>query len=135
MPDVGAGRCDFPGGSAEDLYHSVQDKLYALPDDTRVFVGHDYPEGKGRGVAWETTIAEQKERNVALPAARTEDDFVSWRKARDKSLSAPRLLFQSVQVNIDAGKLPNPERNEQRYLKIPLNVFRPEPDPAGMSLD
>ena len=133
MPDVGTGRCDFPGGSADNLYESVHDKLYALPATTRVFVGHDYP--KDRDVAWETTVAEQRERNVALPAARDRDDFVAWRNKRDKGLSAPRLLFQSVQVNIDAGKLPNPESNEKQYLKIPLNVFRPEPDPEGLSLD
>jgi glyoxylase-like metal-dependent hydrolase (beta-lactamase superfamily II) len=133
MPDVGTGRCDFPGGSADDLFESVRDKLYALPPTTRVFVGHDYP--KDRDVAWETTIAEQRERNVALPAARDRDDFIAWRNKRDKGLSAPKLLFQSVQVNIDAGKLPNPESNEKRYLKIPLNVFRPAPDPETMSLD
>jgi glyoxylase-like metal-dependent hydrolase (beta-lactamase superfamily II) len=132
MPDVGAGRCDFPGGSAEDLYASIQG-LYTMPDDTRVFVGHDYP--KERDVAFESTIGEQKRSNVALPADRPQADFVAWRQQRDASLSAPRLLFQSVQVNIAAGNLPQPQDNEVRYLKIPLNVFRPAPDPAaGLSL-
>ncbi len=133
MPDVGTGRCDFPGGSAEDLYTSIHDKLYALPADTRVFVGHDYP--KRRDVAWETTIGEQRDENVALPWSRGRRDFIEWREARDNTLSAPRLLFQSIQVNIDAGQLPDPSDNEVRYLKIPLNVFRPEQDPDGMVLE
>ncbi len=126
MPDVGTGRCDFPGGSSTDLYNSIQSNLYGLPEDTRVFVGHDYPEGKGREVAYETTIGQSKEMNVALPAARDLDDFTSWRDARDSGLAAPKLLFQSVQVNIDAGKLPEAAPNEVRYLKIPVNVFKPE---------
>lgn len=130
MPDVGTGRCDFPGGSAEDLYDSIHERLYALPPETRVFVGHDYPKG-GRDVAWETTIGAQREGNVALPASRTREDFVAWRTRRDSGLSAPKLLFQSVQVNIDAGNLPDPSDNEVRYLKIPLNVFRPQPDSAS----
>lgn len=136
MPDVGTGRCDFPGGSAEDLYTSVVETLYALPDDTQVYVGHDYPAGKGRDVAWVAPLAEHKERNVALPAGRTREDFVAWRNARDAGLDAPRLLFQSVQVNVDAGALPKPSGNERRYLKIPLNVFRPPVDEeAGVELD
>ncbi len=135
MPDVGTGRCDFPGGSSEDLYNSIQDNLYTLPEDTRVFVGHDYPEGKGREYAYETTIGESKETNVALPAARTKDDYVSWRDARDSSLAAPKLLFQSVQVNIDAGQLPTAAKNEISYMKIPINVFKPEPKPEdGLEL-
>lgn len=124
MPDLGTGRCDFPGGSAEDLYHSIHEVLYALPDATRMFVGHDYP--KNRDAAWETTVGAQKEGNVALPASRSREDFVAWRNARDSTLSAPKLLFQSVQVNIDAGNLPQPSENKQRYLKIPINVFKPE---------
>lgn len=137
MPDVGTGRCDFPGGSATDLYESVHDKLYELADDTKVYVGHDYPEGRDRSVAWVAPLGEHKERNVALPAARTKDDFVSWREARDASLDTPRLLFQSVQVNVDAGALPEPSANERRYLKIPINVFRPQvdTDDAGVELD
>ena len=127
MPDVGTGRCDFPGGSSEDLYASIM-RLYDLPDATRVFVGHDYPEGRGREVAYETTIGASRADNVALPASRDRDDFVSWRDARDATLNAPRLLFQSVQVNVDAGSLPGPHANDLRYLKIPINVFRPAPD-------
>lgn len=128
MPDVGTGRCDFPGGSATDLYASVQ-KLYAMPDDTRVFPGHDYP--KDRDVTFWAPLSEHKSSNVALPADRTEKDFVQWRETRDSGLSAPKLLFQSVQVNVDAGKLPEAHANEKRYLKIPLNVFRPPSDPEA----
>ncbi len=133
MPDVGTGRCDFPAGSAEDLYTSVHDVLYAFPGETRVFTGHDYPQN--RPIQWESTIAQQRETNVALPASRTRENFVEWRQKRDAGLSAPTLLFQSVQVNIDAGNLPNPEDNELRYLKIPINVFKPEVKPADLELD
>lgn len=121
--DYGTGRCDFPKGSAEDLYESIQ-KLYALPDATRVFVGHDYQPG-GRGVRFETTIGESKAKNPQLRQDTSREAFVSMRKARDASLAAPRLLFQSVQVNIDAGRLPKVEGNGQRYLKVPLNLLRP----------
>ena len=127
-PDVGTGRCDFPGGSARDMYNSVAKVLYALPDDTKAYVGHDYPP-ESREVLTHTTIAEQKANNVALPAGRSEEDFVAWRQKRDRSLDAPRLLFQSVQVNVDAGHLPAKDSNDIRYLRIPLNVFRPEPTP------
>ena len=128
MPDSGTGRCDFPGGSATDLYDSIQRKLYAMGDDTRIFVGHDYQPG-GRPVRHVATVREHKEGNVALPASRSEQDFVTWREARDATLNAPKLLFQSVQVNVDAGHLP-----KTRYLKIPLNAFRPEGD-GELSLD
>lgn len=124
MPDQGAGRCDFPGGSATALYASVHDVLYKLPDDTKVYIGHDYQPG-GRELEYLTTIGAQKAHNVALPEARDEADFVQWREARDATLSAPKLIFQSVQVNVDAGNLPKPAGNKMRYLKIPLNAFRP----------
>lgn len=124
MPDSGAGRCDFPGGSPDALYDSIQ-RLYALDDDVEVYVGHDY-QPNGREVAFKSTIGEEKDGNIALPATRTRADFVAWRNTRDASLAAPRLLFQSVQVNVDAGRLPDPHQNEVRYLKIPINVFRPE---------
>ncbi len=129
MPDIGTGRCDFPGGSAQALYESIHERLYALPPETRVFVGHDYPQD--REVAWEATIQAQRDGNVALPASMSCEAFVGWRETRDAGLQAPRLLFQSVQVNIDAGRLPDPDDNEIRYLKIPLNVFRPEPDDSA----
>lgn len=122
MPDGGTGRCDFPAGSAKNLYHSITSKLYTLPDDTRVFVGHDYQPG-GREVMWETTIGTQKRENIQLKATTSEDEFIQFRTARDKTLAAPKLLFQSVQVNIDAGKMPQPTEDKKRYLKIPINVF------------
>jgi len=122
MPDGGTGRCDFPAGSAKDLYHSISGKLYGLPDSTRVFVGHDYQPG-GREVKWETTIGDEKQNNIQLKATTSEDEFIQFRAARDKTLAAPKLLFQSVQVNIDAGKMPAPSEDKKRYLKIPINVF------------
>ena len=122
MPDGGTGRCDFPAGSAKDLYQSISSKLYALPDSTRVFVGHDYQPG-GREVKWETTIGDEKQNNIQLKATTSEDEFIQFRAARDKTLAAPKLLFQSVQVNIDAGKMPKPNEDKKRYLKIPINVF------------
>ncbi len=121
MDDYGTGRCDFPRGSAAALYASVHGKLYALPDATRVFVGHDYQPG-GRDVMWETTIGSEKERNVRLRASTREEDFVRERESRDKTLSAPRLLWPSVQVNVDAGRLPPPHANGSRYLVVPLRV-------------
>lgn len=133
MPDMGTGRCDFPGGSAEAMYASVQ-KLYALPDATRVFVGHDYQPG-GRELKWETTIGEQKAKNIQIPAARSLQEFVRFRTERDAGLEAPRLLFQSVQVNVDAGKLPEPSANQVRYLRIPVNVFKPSRDTGQTRLD
>lgn len=119
MPDYGTGRCDFPAGSSEDLYTSVHEKLYKLPDSLRVFVGHDYMPG-GRAVAFESTIGEEKRKNIQLNAETTKDQFVQFRNNRDKSLAAPRLLLPSVQVNIDAGSLPVAEENGSRYLKIPV---------------
>ncbi len=121
MPDVGTGRCDFPGGSAKSLYTSVTKELFSLPESTRVFVGHDYPP-ETRDVAWESTIGEQKANNHQLTAATSEADYLQFRNKRDSGLSAPKLLFQSVQINIDAGRFPKPGSNEKHYLKIPLNV-------------
>jgi glyoxylase-like metal-dependent hydrolase (beta-lactamase superfamily II) len=105
MPDYGTGRCDFPRGSAESLYHSVTERLYTLPDDTRVFVGHDYQPG-GRPLAYQSTIADEKRDNVQLPEGRDETDFVAFRTTRDAGLAAPKLLHPSLQVNIRAGRLP-----------------------------
>ena len=126
MHDYGTGRCDFPAGSAFDLYDSVQ-KLYALPDATRVFVGHDYQPG-GRELEFETTIGKSKQCNPQLSADTSKDEFVKFRTVRDRSLTAPRLLLPSVQVNIDAGRLPHPSENGRRYLRLPLNLFRPTDD-------
>ena len=121
IEDYGTGRCDFPRGSADALYTSVHERLYALPDATRVFVGHDY-QPNGRPVRSDTTIGRSKEANVQLRASTSREEFVKHRNERDASLAAPRLLFPSVQVNIDAGRLPKPHANGRRYLTIPLNL-------------
>lgn len=120
MPDYGTGRCDFPGGSAEDLYHSIHEKLYRLPDETRVFTGHDY-QPDGRELRFESTIGEQKRSNIQLKEKTTREEFIRFRKERDATLKAPRLLLPSIQVNIDAGKLPEAENNGKHYLKIPIS--------------
>jgi len=119
MPDFGTARADFPGGSAEALWHSIQDIL-ALPEETRLFTGHDYMPG-GRAPAWETTVAEQKAKNVHLTRARTETEFVVLRNERDAGLPMPKLILHALQVNIRGGRLPEPESNGTRYLKIPLD--------------
>lgn len=119
MPDSGVGRCDFPKGSAADLYNSIASKLYQLPDTTRVFVGHDY-QPAGRAIAFETTIADSKRENIQLNGGSTQEDFIARRTARDQTLNAPRLLYQSVQVNIDAGNLPTAGKNGVVYLKTPV---------------
>jgi len=124
MPDSGSGRCDFPGGSATNLYRSVTQRIYVQPDATQIFVGHDYQPG-GRELRYETTVGEQKQHNVALSGSTTEEQFVEFRQRRDAQLAAPKLLFHSVQVNVDAGRLPAPQ-GDTRYLKIPLNVFKPK---------
>lgn len=121
MPDFGTGRCDFPAGDARTLYQGIQKNLYTLPDETRVFVGHDYQPG-GRALAYETTIGEEKAKNIQLKASTTEDEFVKFRENKDKTLAAPKLIYQSILVNIDAGHLPKAEDNGKRYLKIPLNI-------------
>ena len=121
IEDYGTGRCDFPSGSADALYTSVHDRLYALPDATRVFVGHDY-QPAGRPLRSETTIGRSKETNVQLRASTSRAEFVKRRNERDAKLAAPRLLFPSVQVNIDAGRLPKPHGNGRRYFTIPLDA-------------
>jgi len=118
MEDYGTGRCDFPGGSAEACYVSVHDKLYSLPDETRVFVGHDY-QPNGRELRYETTIGVSKRENIYLTADTPKAEFITKREQRDSTLAAPKLLLPSVQVNIDAGKLPPAEDNGLSYLKIP----------------
>jgi len=127
IEDYGTGRCDFPKGSADALYTSVHEKLYALPDATRVFVGHDY-QPNGREVRWETTLGREKESNIQLRASTSREDFVSRRKERDAKLAAPKLLLPSVQVNIDAGRLPKPHANGRRYLAVPLNMNKKTAD-------
>lgn len=119
MPDYGTGRCDFPKGSAHDLYNSISKILYSLPDETRVFVGHDYSPN-GRQMLFQTTIRESKKSNVQLSGSTSEKSYVEFRTARDKTLKAPRLLLPSIQVNIAAGHLPEQEENGKSYLKLPI---------------
>jgi len=126
MPDSGTGRCDFPAGSAHDLYSSITQRIYTLPDETRIFMGHDYQPG-GREVMNIATVAEQKANNIHLKEGVTEEEFTAFRRERDSELAAPKLLFQSIQLNIDAGDLPDAEEGGKAYLKIPVNIFRPEP--------
>ncbi|MGS0622179.1 MBL fold metallo-hydrolase [Ralstonia sp. VS2407] len=121
MPDVGTARCDFPGGNAHELFHSIR-KLLDLPGETRLFMCHDYPP-EGRGPAWETTVRDERNRNIHVHDGVTEAQFVAMRQARDATLAMPTLILPSVQVNIRAGELPPPEENGVRYLKIPLNAL------------
>jgi len=120
MPDFGTARVDFPGGSAEMLYQSIQ-KILALPDATRIFVGHDY-KAPGRDVyAWETTVGEQKARNVHVGGGKTKQDFVETRTKRDAQLAMPKLIVPSLQINMRAGHMPEPEDNGKSFLKVPIN--------------
>jgi glyoxylase-like metal-dependent hydrolase (beta-lactamase superfamily II) len=119
MPDGGSARCDFPGGSAAALYASAQ-RLFELPDTTRVFVCHDY-QPDGRELRCETTIGEQKRANIHLREGVSEAEFVATRNARDATLGMPRLILPAIQVNIRAGHLPEPETDGHHYLKIPLD--------------
>jgi glyoxylase-like metal-dependent hydrolase (beta-lactamase superfamily II) len=122
MPDYGTARCDFPGGDARTLYHSIH-KLFALPDATRLFLCHDYlPEGRDQ-YRWETTVGDQRRHNVHIHDGISEERFVAMREARDATLDMPRLILPSVQVNMRAGHLPPAETNGVRYLKIPLNAL------------
>jgi glyoxylase-like metal-dependent hydrolase (beta-lactamase superfamily II) len=121
MPDYGTARCDFPGGSAEQLYDSIQ-RIYALPGNTRLFMCHDYQPG-GRELRFVTTVAEQKQSNIQLRAGMTKQEYIKIRTKRDAQLDMPTLILPSVQINIRAGEFPEPEANGTAYLKIPLNVF------------
>ena len=121
MPDVGTARADFPGGDARTLYRSIR-KILSLPEETRIFVCHDYPP-EGREPAWQTTVGEQRAKNIHVRDGIPEDEFVKMRTERDATLSLPRLIIPSIQVNIHAGKLPAPEDNGIRYLKVPLDTF------------
>ncbi len=121
MPDGGSARADFPGGSAEELYESIQ-KVLALPDETRLFMCHDYAPG-GRDIAWETTVADEKAGNIHVGQGRTREDFVRFRTARDAELDMPRLIIPSLQVNMRAGDLPPAEDNGTTYLKVPVNAL------------
>ncbi len=119
MPDVGTARCDFPGGDAHALYRSIRN-LLSLPQETRLFMCHDYPPA-GRSAAWQTTVAEQRERNIHVRDGVDEEEFVDMRQKRDAGLEMPLLILPSVQVNVRAGAMPPPESNGISYLKIPVN--------------
>jgi len=120
MPDFGTARCDFPGGSAETMWDSIQ-KILALPDETRIFVGHDYKAEGRDNYAWETTVGDQKRLNKHVGAGKSKEDFIRMRTERDAKLDMPRLIIPSLQVNMRAGQMPEPEDNGVSYLKVPLN--------------
>lgn len=121
MPDYGTARADFPGGDARTLYRSIN-RVLALPPETRLFMCHDYKAPGRDEYAWETTVGEERARNVHVGAGVSEDDFVKMREARDAKLPTPLLLLPSIQVNIRAGKLPPAEANGVRYLKVPVEL-------------
>jgi len=121
MPDFGTARADFPGGDARQLYRSIM-RVLSLPGETRLFMCHDYKAPGRDQYAWETTVAEERARNVHVHEGVSEDDFVKMRQARDATLAAPMLLLPSIQVNIRAGKLPPAEANGVRYLKVPVEL-------------
>lgn len=120
MPDFGTARCDFPGGSSETLYRSIQ-KILSLPDDTRIFVGHDYKAPGRDEYAWETTVGEQKARNIHIGGGQDKDSFVKMRDARDATLAMPRLIIPSLQVNMRAGQMPPEDEQGNVFLKVPVN--------------
>lgn len=120
MPDYGTARCDFPGGDARTLFRSIN-KVLSLPPETRLYMCHDYQPG-GRELQFVSTVAEEREKNVHVRNGISEEEFVSMRHARDATLGMPTLIMPSVQVNMRAGQLPEPESNGTRYIKIPLNA-------------
>ena len=120
MPDFGTARCDFPGGSSSDLYNSIQ-RILSLPDETRIFVGHDYKAPGRDEYAWETTVGEQKALNVHIGQGRSIEEFVSMRDARDATLGMPKLILPSLQVNMRAGHMPPEDENGDVMLKLPVN--------------
>ena len=121
MPDYGSARCDFPGGDAGTLYESVQ-RIYQLPGKTRLFLCHDYKTKNRNYYKWETTVDEQKEKNIHLNSSVDKQTFIEMRTKRDKTLKTPKLLLPSIQVNMRAGRLPKAENNGKHYLKIPINT-------------
>lgn len=126
MPDGGTARADFPGGSARVLWNSIQ-RIMSLPDKTRLFTGHDYCPAGRKTPLWESTVAQQRADNIHLIKAKTEEEFVALREKRDRELPMPKLMLHSLQVNIRGGRLPGPEGNEKRYLKIPLDALKGTP--------
>jgi glyoxylase-like metal-dependent hydrolase (beta-lactamase superfamily II) len=122
MPDYGTARADFPGGDARTLYRSIR-RLLSLPDETRLFLCHDYKAPGRDQFRWQTNVADEKAHNIHVHAGIDEDSFVAMRKARDATLDMPRLILPSIQVNMRAGHLPEPESNGMRYLKLPVNAL------------
>ena len=122
MPDFGSARTDFPGGDAGQLYDSIQ-RIYALPADTRMFMCHDYKAPGRDDFAWETSVAEQRAKNIHISDSVSRDDFIELREGRDAKLGMPALILPSIQVNVRAGNLPPAENNDVRYLKIPLDAL------------
>jgi glyoxylase-like metal-dependent hydrolase (beta-lactamase superfamily II) len=120
MPDFGTARTDFPGGDAGMLFDSIQ-KILALPDDTRLFMCHDYKAPGRDEFCWETTVAEQREKNIHINGNVSRDEYVAMREGRDAELGMPKLIIPSIQVNVRAGHLPDAESNGVRYLKVPLD--------------
>ena len=122
MPDLGSARADFPGGDARELYRSIQ-KILSYPDDTLIFVCHDYPP-TSRKVEWVTTVGEQKKKNIHVKTSIGEDEFVKVREARDKTLNMPKLIIPSIQVNMRAGNLPPAEDSGDIFIKVPINSMK-----------
>lgn len=121
MPDAGSARADFPGGDARTLYRSMR-RILSLPRETRLFMCHDYAPN-GRTIRWESTVGEQRAQNIHVKDGITEDEFVSMRVARDRTLAMPKLILPSLQVNMRAGELPPPEAGDRIFLKVPINVL------------
>lgn len=122
MPDFGTARCDFPGGDAGTLFDSIQ-RLFALPNDTRMFLCHDYKAPGRDEYVWETTVGEQKRSNIHVREGTSRDEFIEMRTKRDATLDMPKLILPSVQVNMRAGDMPPPEDNGVRYMKVPINAL------------
>jgi len=120
MPDFGTARCDFPGGSSENLFSSIQ-KILSLPDATRIFVGHDYKAPGREHYAWETTVGEQKKKNIHIKSGKSKEDFVKLRDKRDAKLAMPKLIVPSPQINMRAGNMPEPDEQGDVFLKVPIN--------------
>ena len=120
MPDFGTARCDFPGGSSENLFSSIQ-KILSLPDATRIFVGHDYKAPGREHYAWETTVGEQKRKNIHIKSGKSKEDFVKLRDERDAKLAMPKLIVPSLQINMRAGNMPEPDEQGDVFLKVPIN--------------
>ena len=120
MPDFGTARCDFPGGSSENLFASIQ-KILSLPDATRIFVGHDYKAPGREHYAWETTVGEQKKKNIHIKSGKSKEDFVKLRDERDAKLAMPKLIVPSLQINMRAGNMPEPDEQGDVFLKVPIN--------------